>query len=629
MEAYVDDMIVKSKQGESHARQLEKVFTVFRKNNMRLNPDKCAFGVKSEKFLGYMITHRGIEANPEKVQAVIDMESPTSMKKVQSLTGRLTALGRFLSKYAERSLPFFKALKGGKNFQWTPECEKAFQELKEYLKEIPLLTRPETGEKLYLYLGVSHQAVSAVLVRQVGQVDSPVYYVSKVLQGEEMQYPYAEKIALALVAAARKLRPYFQAHAVAVLTDQPLRQILQKPECSGRLTKWAIELNEYDISFEPRKAIKGQALADFIVECTHPPATEETRNNEWMLFVDGASNAKGSGAGVVLISPEQEILEYSIHFTFPNTNNVAEYEALLAGMTLAERLEFQGTYEVREPVLARYLQKVKEIAHRFEHFELIQINRSLNQHADALSKLASARDTPGRLIHMEVLQQPSVGEEDIAVHCITEIEDWRSPILKYLLGQELPKLYKRGYSIPLLKCLGPREAQQALEEVHEGDCGEHLEGRALVGKILRASFFWPTIRQDAAKKVRTCDKCQKHAPLTVKPPTPIQLIFQPLPFAQWGLDILGPFPMASAQRKFLLVATDYFTKWVEAEPLATITEKKVEGMVWKDIICRFGMPHILNTDHGTQFDLDAFRAFCHRWGISLRMASIAYPQANG
>ena len=135
-----------------------------------------------------------------------------------------------------------------------------------------------------------------------------------------------------------------------------------------------------------------------------------------MLFANGESNAKGSGAGVVLISPEKEVLEYSLCFTFPSSNNVVEYEVLLAGMRLAEKLEvksltahgdsqlmvqqFQGVFEVREPVLTRYLQRVKELAHRFERFDFIQINRSLNQHADTFLKLASARDTPGRLIHM-------------------------------------------------------------------------------------------------------------------------------------------------------------------------------------------------------------------------------------
>ncbi|XP_052171652.1 uncharacterized protein LOC127787632 [Diospyros lotus] len=483
------------------------------------------------------------------------------MKEVQRLNGRLIALGRFLSKQAERSLPFCKALKGGESFQWTPECEKTFQELKEYLKEIPLLTRPEMGEKLCLYLGVSHQAVSAILIRQLEQVDSPVYYVSRVLQGAEMRYPYAEKIALTLVMAARKLRPYFQAHAVTVLMDQPLRQILQRLECSGRLTKWAIELSEYDISFEPRKAIKGQALADFIVECTRLLGAKEVCMNEWMLFVDGSSNTKGSGAGVVLISPKKEVLEYSLRFTFPRSNNAAEYEALLAGMKLAEKLEvknliahsdsqlvaqqFQGTFEVREPILVHYLQKVEELAHRFERFELIQINRSLNQHANALSKLASARDTPGRSIHIEVLSRPSVDERDKGVLCIDMTDDWRTLMLKYLLNRELPitpleakklkayaarftvigqELYKRGYSSPLLKCLGNQEAEWALEEVHEGDCGEHLGGRALVGKVLCAGFFWPTLRQYAARKVRTCDKCQKHTP-SIAPPHPSNQYF--------------------------------------------------------------------------------------------------------
>jgi len=138
------------------------------------------------------------------------------VKEVQRLTGRLTDLGKFLSKYAERSLPFFKALKEAK-------YEKAFQELKKYLKEIPLLTRPETGEKLCLYLGISRHAVSVVLVRQGEQVDRPVYYISKVLQGVESLYPYAKKVALALVTTVRKLRPYFQAHSIIVLTYQPLR----------------------------------------------------------------------------------------------------------------------------------------------------------------------------------------------------------------------------------------------------------------------------------------------------------------------------------------------------------------------------------------------------------------------
>ena len=126
-----------------------------------------------------------------------------------------------------------------------------------------------------MYLGVSEAATSAVLLRKDDTIDKPIYYVSRVLRGAEPRYSRTEKMALALVMASRKLRPYFQAHTIKVLTDQPLRQILQKPDYSGRLMKWAIELSQFDIHFEPRQAIKGQALADFIVECTFGAPEEE------------------------------------------------------------------------------------------------------------------------------------------------------------------------------------------------------------------------------------------------------------------------------------------------------------------------------------------------------------------
>ncbi|XP_052190043.1 uncharacterized protein LOC127799867 [Diospyros lotus] len=664
MEAYVDDMIVKSREKESHVKKLARVLEVFRQYKMRLNPAKCAFGVQSGKFLGYMITQRGIEANPKKIQAILDMEPPTSIKEVQRLTGRMAALGRFLSKSAERELPFLQTLRTGKKFEWTEQCQKSFEALKEYLKEVPLLTRPETGEMLYLYLGVSDKAVSAVLIKKEGQVDRPVYYVSKVLQGPETRYPFTEKVALALLNASRKLRPYFQAHSISVLTDQPLRSILQKPECSGRLTKWSIELSEYDIQYHPRQAIKGQALADFIVECTPSKEAKEKSITEWLLFVDGAASSQGSGAGIVLIPPEGESLEYSLRFAFPSSNNVAEYEALIAGLRLARKLEvtqliahsdsqlivqqYYGQYETREPAMGQYLQKVKALAQLFESFRLVQINRSLNGHADALSKLASTKETTGRTVYVEVLQQPSIEESEVA--CIENSSDWRTPFYKYLTTGELPAdpkeakkikfrgarftiidgmLYKRAHTMPLLKCLGPRETNYALTEVHSGVCGEHLGGRALAAKILRAGFFWPTLQHDAQAKVKECDKCQRHAPIHSAPISQLQPTFQPIPFAQWGLDILGPFPQATGQRKFLLVATDYFTKWIEAEALATISARKVEAMVWKDIVCRFGIPRVINTDHGKQFDCDSFRNFCKGLDIQLRISSVAYPQANG
>ena len=258
MEVYIDDMLVKSTAAKFHIAHLSKAFQILRNYNMKLNPAKCAFGVSARKFLGFIVNHRGIEANPDKIKAVLGMPSPSSIKEVQRPTGRIAALSRFVSKASDKCQPFFQVLK--KAFQWDTKCQEAFSALKTYLSSPPILVSPIEGELLTLYL--------AVLVRDKERVQHPVYYCSRSLRGVEERYPRMEKLILALVTAARKLRPYFQAHTIEVLTEFPMKQVLHKPETSGRLMKWAIELSEFDIRYKPKTAIKGQVLADFIMEFT-------------------------------------------------------------------------------------------------------------------------------------------------------------------------------------------------------------------------------------------------------------------------------------------------------------------------------------------------------------------------
>ncbi|KAK4385515.1 Transposon Tf2-12 polyprotein [Sesamum angolense] len=204
MEVYIDDMLVKSEKEQDHIKDLEECFQILATFGMKLNPAKCTFGVRGGRFLGYMISERGIEANPEKINAIMDMSPPKSIREVQKLAGRLAALNRFISRSADKGLPFFKILRGGAKFEWSKNGQEAFDELKKYLVSPPLLTKLETGETLYLYLAVSENAVSSVLVRQENREHLPVYYVSKVLQGAEPKYSQIEKLALSLVIAARK-----------------------------------------------------------------------------------------------------------------------------------------------------------------------------------------------------------------------------------------------------------------------------------------------------------------------------------------------------------------------------------------------------------------------------------------
>ncbi|KAM2968401.1 hypothetical protein FF1_028551 [Malus domestica] len=198
------------------------------------------------------------------------MREPVTLKDIQSLTGKVAALTKFISKATNICALFFKALKGSKKYiTWTDECAEAFKNLKNYISKAHLLSKPDVGDTLIIHLSVSASAVSCVLIRNDGNVKRHVYYASKALQDAETRYSNFEKLALALVMSARKLRPYFQAHFIIMLINHHLQQILQSPDTLGRMIKWAIALGEFDISYQPKPIEKGQALADFIADFTY------------------------------------------------------------------------------------------------------------------------------------------------------------------------------------------------------------------------------------------------------------------------------------------------------------------------------------------------------------------------
>ncbi|XP_020420718.1 uncharacterized protein LOC109949474 [Prunus persica] len=632
MEVYVDDMLVKSRTADQHIPNLSAMFTILKQYKMRLNPTKCAFGVASGKFLGFMISQRGIEANPKKIQAILDMTVPKTVKDIQSLTGRVAALTRFISKATDRCAPFFKALKGTK--RTSPGLLNA--------------TRLSTSSRT--------SAVSSVLIRSKDNAEHPVHYVSKALQDAEVRYPDIEKLAFALVVSARRLRPYFQAHTIHVLTNQPLRQVLQKPKTSGRLVKWAIELGEFDIHYKPRPALRGQAVADFLSEFTepqassaiqpiiepNPPPSQDQTPTEgnldltqplWTLFVDGSSNAQGCGAGLVLISPDKVSLEYALRFKFQTSNNEAEYEALLAGLRLAKEMDARKIqifsdsqlvvhqvnqdFTAKDASMTAYLQHARHLLATFHAHSIKQVPRSENSHADALARLASALEQGmGRHIHIKFLAQPSTQAPLICT--IDHSPTWMDPILQFLQNQTLPanpaearsvrhrsaryliingSLYKWGFSLPYLRCLTPEEGHYVLREIHEGICGNHSGTRSLAHKAIRQGYVWPSLHTDAQEFTQKCDKCQRFANIPQLPAEPLTAIVSPWPFAQWGLDFIGPMPEGKGQVKYAVVAVDYFTKWAEAEALATITAARIESFVWQNIVYHFGIPNSIVTDN--------------------------------
>jgi hypothetical protein len=238
--------------------------------NLKLNPEKCVFGIHKGKVLGCLVSTKGIEANTDKIKALVEMQDPVSMKDVQKLTGRVAALNRFIPRAAERSLPFFQVLRSTKNFQWSETQKQAVQELKDYLSNMTKLCPPEPSSPLLLYVSASNSAVSTVLVQEKEEEGKLkqilVYFASEALSGSKIFYSDLEKIAYAVIMTARKLRHYFEGHMIRVISNQPLIDLFANREASTRIIKWGPELLEYIVDFERRSAIKSQVLADFVVD---------------------------------------------------------------------------------------------------------------------------------------------------------------------------------------------------------------------------------------------------------------------------------------------------------------------------------------------------------------------------
>jgi hypothetical protein len=291
--------------------------------------------VPQGKLLGVNIIHRGIEANPEKTTAITAMDAPRTIKDVQKLTGCMAALKRFISRLGEWGQAFFKLLKRHDKFQRTEEAKQVVQDLKHHLQSPLILTAPQPGENLLLYITATTHVVSTAIVveRQeeghIFGVQRLVYFISEVLSESKVRYPIIHQLLYGILITSRKLHHYFDAYNILVVTDFPLADILHNRDATGRISKWVVELRALTLNFKPRTAIKSQALVDFMVA---------NQPEHWVMYFDGSLKLGCGGAGVLFISSIGEQFKYVFQILFEVSNNESEYEALLHRLRLAVSL---------------------------------------------------------------------------------------------------------------------------------------------------------------------------------------------------------------------------------------------------------------------------------------------------
>nr|GEW90023.1 reverse transcriptase domain-containing protein [Tanacetum cinerariifolium] len=337
-----------------------------------------------------------------------------------------------------------------------------------------------------------------------------------------------------------------------------------------------------------------RALRDFIVkrpeeDSTDTPMEEEGELPEpWILFTDGSSCTDGSGAGLILTNPDGMDFTYALRFRFDATNNEAEYEALIVGLWIAEQMgvknlqanvdshlvanQVNEAYVAKEADMIRYLEKIKALTGNFRAFLIKQIPRSENKKADALSKIASTS-----FAH---LSKQGTLPADVKKARAIRRKSWRFAVIN-------ETLYKTSFLGPWLRCVGPLQANYVLREIHKGSYSMHAGTRSVVAKALRTGYYWTTMHKDARTLIRACP----------------------------------------GKVKLLIVAMDYFTKWIEAKLVTTITGNQIKKFVCDNIVCTFrlpgeimfGLPGEIISDNGKKFRDDPFKDWYEKLSLGERI----------
>ncbi|MCR2847796.1 reverse transcriptase-like protein [Weizmannia coagulans] len=689
VEVYVDDMIVKTRSRDDHLTVLQRFFNRIKHFKLRLNPKKCTFGVTSGKLLGFIISERGIEADPEKIRAILDMSPPQTEAEIRGFLGRLQYISRFIARMTDMCEPIFRLLRKNQPKVWDDQCQQAFERIRHYLLTPPVLAPPTPGRPLLLYLSVSDIALGCMLAQSDDSGrEQAVYYLSKRMLEYETRYTAIERYCLALVWAVQRLRHYATEYTIHLVCRlDPLRYLLDKPVMTSRLARWSFILSEYDIQFVTQKSIKGSVVADHLASS---PILDErgladdfpdehiasvSTAASWQLYFDGAANQISHGIGVLLISPQGEHIPRAVRLDFagvhPITNNVVEYEACILGLETTIELDVRqmevygdsnlviqqarGDWQIRDPKLKSYHIYLEDLVSRFDNLTYTHLPREQNRFADALATLASMIDLP-----LDTVVRPLLVERRTApafCHMIGDpgFEDglpWYHSIFDFLRSGSYPeaasakdrrelrqlashfvicgdRLYRRSTDGILLRCLGRDESDRVMRDVHAGVCGPHMGGHMLARKIMRLGYYWLTMESDCCRFVQRCPECQMHADLIHVPPSELHALTSPWPFSKWGIDIIGKIsPKSSRGHEYILVAIDYFTKWVEAQSYITLTSAKVAAFIRTHIICRYGVPHDIVTDRGSHFrgEVDAL---LEKYGIIHHQSSAYRPQGNG
>ncbi|KAG9442204.1 hypothetical protein H6P81_018058 [Aristolochia fimbriata] len=570
IECYVDDLVVKSKERSDHLLDLRAVFERLQRFL------KCAFGVTSRKFLGFVVHHRGIEIDQNKIDAIQKMPEPRNITELKSFQCHLAYIRRFISNLAERYQPVSRLMKKDTPFEWDESCRNAFNNIKVYLTKPSVLVAPIVDRPLLLYIASQEKSVGALLAQcDEDNKERSLYYLSRTLVGAELNYTPIEKTCHALIFAIQKLRHYLLAQSTnLILRADPMKYIIQA--LANFLADHPVP-TEWELTEEfPDEEI-------FLVEVLPP----------WEMYFDSTARRNRASAGVLFVSPSKDMLPYSFVLTPNFLNNEAEYQAILLGLGMSVEMKLPQLNIYDDSALV-----IKQLTGDFTP----HVPRSENGPADALAgitaNLPQFDERPSQVPICERWVIPPPAEEETEEEQIEEMEesfpisaiqneagDWREPIVNFLRYGTLPVDLRERVQI----CrTAPRYV--FINDKHTVEFAAHTSlARSSTYKL--SDCYWPKMLRDATEMARTCRPCQLHADYIHQPPEALHPTIASWPFEAWGMDIIGPItPNSDSDRQYILAATDYFSKWPKAAAYREVKATTIANRIRTQIIYRYGVP---------------------------------------
>lgn len=571
---YVDDILIFSRTFEEHLDHLTQVFQRLHETNLRLRPDKCNFAQKEIKFLGHIISPEGIRVDSDKTSAVSQYPVPKTQKQVRSFLGMANYFRRFLKDHSKIAAPLNALLKKDQSFTWTPECQTAFDTIKQALVSTPVLGYPDNNKPYILTCDASDFSISYIL----SQVDDQkreyvIAYGGKSLGDAQRNWTTSEKECYAILNGVDAYRPYLNNSHFTVITDHNALTWLKTAKHTGRLARWAVNLQELKMEIVHRPG-KSNVVADCLSRRTYPTANPST---------------------VASITQKEEPEDKQVWRTevtfFYGHDDIPAYPSVSA----LEIENFQDALNDQE--------------------SLSKLQKECPDFADLYTYI-----TEGTLPEDKKAKDKVIGESKYYSVEKGILYHWYQKRCK-----NLPDELKFIQQIAIPKVL----RHDALKSYHDSLAGGGHMGISKVLSSLILKYFWPRMYNDVTEYIKSCNRCQR-AKRNQNPNNPPMT---PMPQVgrgeRWHIDVLGPIYKTTEGYEYILVMVDAFTRWTEAFPLKTQSAKEIGTVMYNEVFTRFGCPRVLFSDRGQAFMSKIIAAICEVFEVTQHHTSSYHPNTNG